>query len=301
MSSIATIAAAGAALILATSGKVKSSSRSPGSHSPSGGENGILTNPKKAMGLLGLSQNDWPEMKFSIPFGAGDPNPIWPIITNNSKRLVVSYMTTSGSIVGNGARRFMTNRSGGEKYHVGIDLYGNPGDPILAMESGTITNHYHFYHGTYALFVQCNSGLVINYGEVKNKSWEEFGLSKGSKVKKGQPIARVGLMSGGSHMCHFETYMPGVTVNQRYFGGDSGAILNPTYYLLRALFNETKGRAFSSVNCTAIGTLNRPIPEKLIHVAQEDIASGETPGNAVLTELLIDDMWRPKKDFADGP
>jgi len=260
-----------------------------------------LINPAASMEAIELPQPDWPKMKFDIPFAAGNAWPVWPTISNHKKKFVISYRTVSGPVIGNGARRFMCDRSGDGRYHVGIDLYGYPDDPILAMENGTIVNHYHFYHGTHALFLQCDSGLVINYGEVKKNSWSEFGLSKGSKVKKGQPIARVGLMSGGSHMLHFETYMPPTTKNKRYFGDDVGPILNPTYYLLRARFLDGAGRTFSGTDCVAEGSLNRPVPESLQHIAREDEALGEAPGDSVLPELLTDDMWRAEKDRSDGP
>ena len=253
------------------------------------------------MKAINLPQADWPEMKFDVPFAAGIASPVWPTITNHSKKFVVSYRTVTGSMVGNGARRFMVDRSGNGKYHVGIDLYSYPDDPILAMENGTIVNHYHFYHGSYALIVQCDSGLVINYGEVKKNSWKEFGLAKGSRVKRGRPIARVGLMSGGSHMLHFETYMPPTKNNKRYHGGDAGPILNPTYYLLRAQFLAGAGRAFAGTDCEAFAALNRPIPENLQHIALEDARMRDAPGDSVLPELLTDDEWRPEKDMSDGP
>ena len=194
----------------------------------------------------------------------------------------------------------MSKRSGG-RYHAGIDLYGYPDDLVVAMEDGVITNHYHFYHGTYALFVQCDSGLVINYSEVKKNSWKEFGLSKGSRVTKGNPIARVGLMSGGSHMCHFETYMPPTKKNKRYLGGNPGPLINPTYYLLLSASIHGPGRAYSGADCLATGNLNRPIPEDLKDVAEEDARVGEAPGDSVLPELITEDEWRPDKDEADGP
>ena len=253
------------------------------------------------MRAIKLAEPDWPDQVFDIPFAAGRANPIWPTVTKHDKKYIISYRTVSGKTIGNGARRFMADRTGG-RYHVGIDLYGNPGDPILAMESGTVVNTYYFYHNTYAFIVQCDSGLVINYGEVKNNSWKEFGISEGSKIKRGQPIARVGLLSGGSHMLHFETYMPPTKTNQRYFGGKAGPILNPTYYLLRAQYLAGgSGRAFSSSDCLARGSLNRPIPKELESIAREDEAANEAPGDSVLTELLVEDQWRAQNDEADGP
>lgn len=260
-----------------------------------------LLNPAAAMRAIQLPDADWPSMTLDVPFAAGIASPAWPTITNHKKKFVVSYRTVSGSNVGNGSRRFMVDRSGNGKYHVGIDLYGYPDDPIVAMESGTIVNHYHFYHGSYALIVQCDSGLVINYGEVKKNSWKEFGFAKGSRVKKGHAIARVGLMSGGSHMLHFETYMPPTKSNKRYAGGDAGPILNPTYYLLRAQFLAGAGRSFSGTDCGAEISLNTPIPAALEPIAAEDKRLGEAPGDSVLPELLTDDQVQPGPDMAEGP
>lgn len=87
----------------------------------------------------------------------------------------VAYRGVSGTNYGRPGRRFLADRSDG-RYHVGVDLWGEAGDIIVACEDGKIVNHYHFYDGVDALFEQCDSGLVINYGEVKPGSWQEFGL-----------------------------------------------------------------------------------------------------------------------------
>ena len=109
-------------------------------------------------------------------------------------------------------------------------------------------------------------------------------------------------MSGGSHMLHFETYMPPTEANKKYRGGAVGPILNPTYYLLRAQFLALGGgRAFSGTDCLARGSLARGIPPELRGVAEEDERVGEAPGDSVLPELLTDGDWRPEKDTADGP
>lgn len=257
-------------------------------------------NPGQAFKALGVAEDDWPEMVFDIPFAAGSANPLWPIVTNHNKKFVISYRTINKKIKGNGARRFMVDRGGNGRYHAGVDLYGYPDDPIISMESGVITNYYHFYHGSYALFVQCDSGLVINYGEVKKNSWKEFGLSKGSRVRRGQPIARVGLMSGGSHMCHFETYMPPQKKNTPYRGGDPGPLTNPTYYLILSRILNGGGRSFSGIDCEAFASMNKVIPKNLRTIAAEDERVQEAPGDSVLPELLTNKQ-SPDEDQADGP
>ena len=99
-----------------------------------------LLNPGESMEAMRIAKADWPAMTFDIPFGAGVPSPVWPTVTSHSKKYVVSYKTASGQIVGNSSRRFMVSRAGGDRYHVGVDLYGNAGDLILAMEDCVITN-----------------------------------------------------------------------------------------------------------------------------------------------------------------
>lgn len=173
-----------------------------------------------------------PKKTFDIPFAAAN-SPKWPLISNHPKNYLVSYQGEAGKILGNGARRFMADR--GDKYHAGVDLYAYHGDAVVAAESGVIVNMYHFYHGSYALIVQNDSGTVINYGEVENGSWKEFNKKIGSRVTRGEPIARIGTMSGGGSMLHFETYAKGTKQNIRFFGGTPNPKMrNPTQYLLLA-------------------------------------------------------------------
>lgn len=168
-----------------------------------------------------------------IPFATSSATVLyWPILTQDRGGREVAYQDTKGKIYGRPGRRFLADRPKG-RYHVGVDLWGEAGDIIVACENGTLVSHYHFTSNVDALFEQCDSGLVINYGEVKPGSWLEFGVQTGSTVKAGQPIARVGKMTNSS-MCHFETYVRGTQANQRYFksGKAPSKLLNPTQYLL---------------------------------------------------------------------
>lgn len=265
---------------------------------------GILLNPQVGLSQIKIPQTDWPDMVFSIPFGSGTTTPIWPIVTSHKSKFTVSYRTVGGQIVGNGARRFMAKR-GDAKYHVGIDVYASDGDPVIACESGQIVNIYHFYHGAYAMVVQCSTGLVINYGEIKNNSWKEFGVDEGSEIKKGQPIARIGTMSGGSSMLHFETYMRPTSQNERYFGGDPGPILNPTYYLLRARAFSQAGRAYSGgPSCRAWGYQHMVPTDNLeAEIAREEQALNVAPEDSVLAELNAEKFRFANEipNRADGP
>lgn len=258
-----------------------------------------LLNPAQAMTRIGLEQWEWPEMTFDIPFGAGIQNPVWPLVTDHSKAYLVSYRTVSGEYIGNSSRRFMADRKG--KFHVGIDLYCSPGDPVIACENGTVVNIYGFYHGSYCMVVQCDSGLVINYAEVRSGSWREFGIEKGSRIFKNQGIARIGVMSGGSSMLHFETYMPPTPKNKKYYGGDTGPILNPTYYLLLASILTTKGKRFASAECAARFWSARALSPDLEHIAAEEKRLHEKPTDSVLAELNLDVMEPHRVDEGDGP
>jgi hypothetical protein len=64
----------------------------------------------------------------------------------------------------------------------------------------------------------------------------EFKLEPKKRIVAGQPIARVGRMSGGGHMLHFETYPKGTKDNQQYWYDDPPSRLarfrNGAQYLL---------------------------------------------------------------------
>ena len=154
----------------------------------------------------------------------------WPVRTKAQYGRTVCFEKAGGGYVGvpNGKggittqdRHFLALRDKGARYHVGIDLFGDPHDLIVAIESGVVLNWHFFYHGVYKLFVQCDSGLVINYGEVDKVSESEFKLKAGKRIVAGQPIARIGRMSGGGHMLHFEMYPKGIKDNQHHHPKDS--------------------------------------------------------------------------------
>lgn len=198
---------------------------------------------EKAYRTPGVSVPVWigpeePKQDNAIPFAESTAAAqYWPIITQERGGREVAYRGASGRIYGRSGRRFLADRASG-RYHVGVDLWAEAGDIIVACEDGVIVNHYHFYDSVDALFVECDSGVVINYGEVKPDSWREFGLQNGSRVRAGQPIARVGQMTN-SAMCHFEMYQSGTKLNHRYYKETTppSVLLNPTQYLLNLAAN----------------------------------------------------------------
>lgn len=179
-----------------------------------------------------------PKPVGDVPFAFGHGG-CWPIRTTHAKRNVISYVTLAGKQLGEPSRSFLAQRAGrpsesltGDRYHVGIDLYGNPGDTVVACEDGEIVGIQNFYSGTWAMLVLGQSGIVVNYGEVAADSWG--GLAIGSIVKKGQKLAVLGRLTQGG-MCHFETYTSGTRETARWPRGQARPtnLLNPIKYLLR--------------------------------------------------------------------
>lgn len=161
-----------------------------------------------------------------------------------------------------GGRCFGRDR-GGEAYHPGVDLIAPAGAPILAPEAGQVVAFWYFYHGTCGLTFRTSTQTLM-FGEVAPDSLQKAGLKSpacysmykvglpggfypkqenvicgpGSSVQAGQIIGYVGLMSGGSHMLHFEVYSKRKTVKaggtDRWVKGSSAPswMRDPTPYLL---------------------------------------------------------------------
>lgn len=302
----------GAFGLIALGGRKKGKKGSPSS-SPSTGSktsqpsltnpDGILLDPNAGMSSIGVDPVLWPEMTFDIPFASGVDAPDWPLVSYHEKKFDISYKTMSGTYEANPSRRFMSSRMSGTRYHVGVDLYCRDGDPVIACENGTIVNIYYFYNNSYCLLVQCDSGLVINYGEVKRNSWKEFGLAEGSRIQQGQGIARIGTMSGGSSMLHFETYMRPQEKNARYHGGAPGPILNPSYYLLRARASAEQGRTFSGTKfCDAQYWQHATKNPQLEPLARLENELNVAPQDSVLAELNAEEeLTQAIPNAVDGP
>jgi len=176
-----------------------------------------------------------------VPFATGIRRPAWPLQTGSDRIGQVAYRDINGQSHGNYDRRFGASRDG--RYHVGIDLYANYGDPVIAMGDGVVTAAQSFHLGSWALLVD-HGDLVVLYGEVEPYSWRDFGVYVGSAVKKGQPIAKVACMrwsgnSCASHMLHLETYRDQTGQNKPWYVGRNAPpeLLDPTKLLLQASAN----------------------------------------------------------------
>lgn len=184
---------------------------------------------------LGMAE---PAFIGGVPQARGISDPVWPVATRHPNDELVSYKDVSGAYHGSWARRFGAPRAG--RNHAGMDLYAYYGDPVLAMGDGVVTSMQPFHLGSWSIFVD-HGGTVLMYGEIAPNSWREFGVTIGTAVTKGYPIARVACMdwqSGRceSHMLHIEAYRPGTKKNKRWYGGRSPpvALLDPTRLLLLA-------------------------------------------------------------------
>jgi len=187
-----------------------------------------------------------PRKKTDVEFAVGGDRPKWPIDTNAKRKLQVSYQDVRGKWHGRWGREFGATRkskkTGAERVHVGVDLFADPGDVIVATEGGQVLAALPFYKGTGALYLLTDGGVIVNYGEIERGSWRDFDVAAGTRVKAGDELGRVGVSDDGSHMLHVETYAPGVTVEQirrgemQWWKGDAPplGILDPTRYLVRA-------------------------------------------------------------------
>jgi murein DD-endopeptidase MepM/ murein hydrolase activator NlpD len=156
----------------------------------------------------------------------------WPVRTSDSSKRVVSFLGADGGIVGSKDRRFLAMREDGARYHVGVDLYGIPGDAVVACRDGKVANFYNFYKNSYALLIN-HGDVVVNYSEVAADSLKNNGLRVGLEVKAGQRIGTVAQLDVNG-MCHFETYTTGTAVNAPWLVKKERPpnLLNPTRLLL---------------------------------------------------------------------
>lgn len=66
-----------------------------------------------------------------------------------------------------------------------------------------------------AVLVHNDTGLVVLHGVLIPGSYKEFGLGPGARVKRGQPLGRIGTYPAGTSMLHLETYAPAPRTTRR--------------------------------------------------------------------------------------
>lgn len=118
----------------------------------------------------------------------------WPI--PSSHNVVSGYGGRVGPIYGN-------------EFHMGIDIAGSYGAPIVAADGGTVVKAgWHYSYG-YQVVIQHSNGLKTRYAHNSSLT-----VSVGQKVSKGQTISYCGSTgdSVATHL-HFEVWQGGSHVN----------------------------------------------------------------------------------------
>lgn len=105
--------------------------------------------------------------------------------------------------------------SGKKEFHNGLDIPAPYGSAIVATEAGTVTYSGWMNGYGYTIIIDHGSGITSLYGH--NSS---LVVKKGSKVSKGQTIAKCGSTgwSTGNH-CHFTISKNGSAVNPHNYVG----------------------------------------------------------------------------------
>lgn len=182
---------------------------------------------------------------LEVPLAQGS-SPTWPI---------PGFKTFSKTSFG-GDRPFGSKNP--ERYHAGVDIHAPRGTVVVAMEPGTVVAFQGWqsptakqrktmspelvqYRTTKALLLELDSGPVIVYGALIPESWQEFGIAKGSRVSKGQPLGRVGTYPAGDEMLHIEARKPGARSAKPWFiaEGVPSTLLNVTPLLEEARKNPS--------------------------------------------------------------
>ncbi|MDK9354888.1 peptidoglycan DD-metalloendopeptidase family protein [Lelliottia sp. V106_10] len=127
-------------------------------------------------------------------------------VTETDEEFCFPFPKLPGQSWTNGGRQFGASRAGGTRKHAGCDLIFPSGTPIYAVADGMLLqNPYPFYSGTYAVEIK-HGNIILRYGEIAPCSY-----TGGQTVKKGQVIAKVGLLHSGSSMLHLEIYTNGAS------------------------------------------------------------------------------------------
>lgn len=112
--------------------------------------------------------------------------------------------TISGSFA---ARRVFNNQP--RSPHLGTDMRGAVGTPVLAMADGTVLLAEEQYFSGNAVWIDHGQGVVSMYGHLS-----KFAVKQGDAVKRGQKIGEVGATGRvtGPHL-HLGLYIQGVAVD----------------------------------------------------------------------------------------
>lgn len=130
---------------------------------------------------------------YSGPAPSGSGGMVWPL----SGPITSEYGWRTHPIYGT------------SRFHSGLDIGGDYGEPIYAAASGTVIHSGWISGYGYAVIIDHGGGITTLYGHN-----EELLVSEGQSVSQGQVIAHCGSTgnSTGPH-CHFEVRQDGETVS----------------------------------------------------------------------------------------
>ncbi len=97
--------------------------------------------------------------------------------------------------------------------HMGLDLDGSPGDPILAMSDGRVVLVHHLYYAGKAVFIDHGHEMFTVYFHL-----QDFEVEVGDEVSAGQRIGTIGATGRvtGPHL-HLGVRLQGRYVNPESF------------------------------------------------------------------------------------
>lgn len=156
---------------------------------------------------------------FGVAFARGSSSPAWPVEDASSHPVTADF--------GDGRPYGSSSPS---RHHCGEDLPAPEGSHLVAVEDGRVVwISRDWYKGNGAVMLQLDSGPAVNYGEVNTRSLDELGMRVGTRVRRGQRIAR----SGTTDHVHFETYRKGTkrSYDWSWTGKPPAQLLDPTEYL----------------------------------------------------------------------
>ncbi len=154
---------------------------------------------------------DGPEIVVTAPRRTGERTRLWPVAGNGAPavrgtRVSNGHTYADGRFSREGRYR-IDRRTGRARAHMGIDLPGNPGDPVVAAADGVVVtvNRSVSYGNT--VIIRHADGTATGYAHLATTQ-----VTKGQHVVAGEPIATMGNTGNahnmGTHL-HFEVSPPG--------------------------------------------------------------------------------------------
>lgn len=115
--------------------------------------------------------------------------------------------------------------------HKAIDIRANENDPVVVPTDGVIVGDTGWVgEGTRGVLFQSYGGPMLVFGAVAPGSYP----AKGTELKRGELVARIGRYPKGDSMLHFEVYKVGVRKRVRwpYDQPQPPQLVDPHAYLL---------------------------------------------------------------------